>query len=189
VPEAPSVPPTFGFTYSVLLPLLVYLPVFIAGSVAADAITEELDAGTFELLRVSPLSAVEVVEGKMLAMIALVPAQAGAWLLLLRLNGTRIEQPLAILVLVTAAATVVVALGSGVALRLRDRQSTQLVYSLGVIVLFAAASAVPESPPNAVAKLAVGSHGPATLAMVAGYAAAAGLAVWLVRRSVAAGPT
>lgn len=184
VPDVPGVPPTFAFTYSVLIPLLVFLPVFISGSVAADAITEELDAGTLELLRVSPLSGIEIVEGKMLAMIALAPAQAGTWLLLLRLNGTGIARPLAILLLVTAAATVVVALGSGIALRLRDRSSTQLVYSLGVIVLFVGASALPVSPPNAVAKLAVGSHGLATHATVVGYAAVALLAVVVVRRAV-----
>jgi ABC-type Na+ efflux pump permease subunit len=187
VPDVPPVPPTFGFTYTVLLPLLVFLPVFISGSVAADTITEELDAGTLELLRVSPLSAVEIVEGKMLAMVALAPAQAAAWLLLLRLNGTLVARPFAILGLVTAAATVVVALGSGLALRLRDRQSAQLVYSLAVIVLFVAASALPETPTNAVAKLAVGSHGPATLAMVAGYAVVAVGVVWAVRRAVAGG--
>ncbi|MDZ7702631.1 MAG: ABC transporter permease [Halobacteriales archaeon] len=186
LPDVPSVPPTFGFTYTVLLPLLVFLPVFISGSIAADAITEELDAGTLELLRVSPLSAAEIVEGKMLAMVAIVPVQAGAWLLLLGLNGTAIARPLAILVLVTAAATIVVAIGSGLALALRDRQSAQLIYSLAVILLFVAASALPETPPNAVAKLAIGSHGPATLAMVAAYAAVAVAVVWAIRRVVVA---
>lgn len=187
LPDVPTVPPTFGFTYTVLLPLLVFLPVFISGSVAADAITDELDACTLELLRVSPLSAVEIVEGKMLAMVALVPAQAGAWLLLLRLNGTLVAGPLAILVLATAIGTIVVALGSGLALALRDRQSAQLVYSVAVIGLFVAASALPETPPNAVAKLAIGSATPATLAMVAGYVVVAVGTVWAMRRALAGG--
>lgn len=187
VPEVPTSAPTFAFTYTVLLPLLVFLPVFISGSVAADAITEELDAGTFELLRVSPLSAVEIVEGKMLAMTALAPAQAAAWLALLSLNGTHIDGPAVILILVTATATVVVAIGSGLALRLRDRQSAQLVYSLAVIVLFVAASALPEAPVNAVARLAIGSHDGATLVMVAGYVLVAVAVLALVRRSVAHG--
>ncbi|MFB6354885.1 MAG: ABC transporter permease [Halobacteriales archaeon] len=185
VPDVPASPPTFAFTYTVLLPLLVFLPVFISGSVAADAITEELDAGTLELLRVTPLSAVEIVEGKMLAMAALAPAQAALWLGLLWLNGTRVARPLAILALVAATATVVVVLGTGLALGLRDRQSTQLVYSLGVIVLFVAASALPETPANAVARLAVGSHGPATLAMVAEYVVIGVAAVPVLRRWVA----
>jgi ABC-type Na+ efflux pump permease subunit len=185
VPDVPGVAPTFAFTYTVLLPLLVFLPVFISGSIAADAVTEEVDARTLELLRVSPLSTVEIVEGKMVAMAALAPAQAAAWLLLLWLNGTGVARPLAILALVAAAATVVVALGTALALRLEDRQSTQLVYSLAVLVLFVAASGLPEAPANAVATLAVGSHDSTTLAMVAGYAAVAVLAVAAVRRSVA----
>lgn len=33
--------PYFGFTYTVLVPLLTFLPVFLSGSIAVDAITEE----------------------------------------------------------------------------------------------------------------------------------------------------
>ncbi len=186
VPSAPSVPPTLAFSYTVLLPLLVFLPAFISGSVAADAITEEADAGTLELLRVTPLSTVEIVEGKLLAMVALAVSQAAAWLVLLGLNGVPVASPFALIVLVAAAATVVVAVGSGLALLLGDRQSAQLVYSLAVIALFAAASTLPEAPANAVAKLAVGSHGPATLAMVGGYVLVAALALLCVRRSAPA---
>ena len=154
---------------------------------AADAVTEELDAGTLDLLRVTPLSAVEIVEGKMLAMIALAPAQAAAWLALLRLNGTLVARPLAILAVATATATVLVVVGTGLALWLRDRQSAQLVYSVAVIVLFVAASALPETPPNAVATLAVGSHGPGTLAMVVGYVVVGTVAFVGLRRLVASG--
>lgn len=186
LPEVPAAPPTVGFTYSVLVPLLVFLPVFIAGSVAADAITEELDSGTFELLRVTPLSAVAIVEGKVLAMVGLAVAQAATWLLLLWLNGTPLAAPVAILGLVTATATIVVCLGCGIALQLRDRQSTQLVYSLGVIAVFVAASAFPVSPVNAVARLAVGSHDLAIIALVVAAAVVAIGAVGLLRRSVVA---
>ena len=187
LPDADPTPPTFSFTYTVLLPLLVFLPVFISGSVAADAITEELDGGTLELLRVTPLSAVEIVEGKVLAMVALAPAQVATWLGLLALNGTTVARPLVVLGLATAMATLLVVAGAGLALWLRDRQSAQLVYSLAVVVLFVAASALPETPPNAVATLAVGNHGPATLAVVAGYGLVAVAAFLGLRRLVARG--
>ena len=185
VPDVPAAPSTVGFTYTVLLPLLVFLPVFISGSIAADAITEELDAGTLELLRVTPLSVVEIVDGKLLAMVLLVPAQAATWLGLLALNGTRIAHPVAILGLVTAAAAVVVALGIGLALRLGDRQSAQLVYSLAVIVLFVVTSALPASPANAVARLAAGSAGSTSFTLVVGYVVVAVGVLAVVRRLAA----
>lgn len=187
LPPGDPAPPTFSFTYTVLLPLLVFLPVFISGSVAADTVTEELDAGTLELLRVTPLTSVEIVEGKVVAMIALAPAQAGSWLALLALNGTTIARPLEILVLATATATVLVVVGAGLALWLRDRQSAQLVYSLVAVVLFVAANGLPRTPPNAVATLAVGSHDPGHLVLVLVSALAAAAAFLGLRRLVAGG--
>ena len=184
VPEVPDVPPTFGFTYTVLLPLLLFLPAFISGSVAADSITEEVDGGTLELLRVTPLSATAIVDGKMLAMVAIAPAQAGAWLLLLAANGTAIANPLWLLAVVAGASALLVALGVGLALSLGDRRSTQLVYSVGVLVVFALAALAPESPPNTVALLAIDSATPGTYALAAGYVAVAVLAVLLVRAVV-----
>ncbi|MFC7045235.1 hypothetical protein ACFQH6_07280 [Halobacteriaceae archaeon GCM10025711] len=66
VPLPGDVPgnPYFDFVYTVLVPLLAYLPVFISGSVATDSLTEELDRGTLELLRVAPLSLSAIVDGK-----------------------------------------------------------------------------------------------------------------------------
>ena len=82
--------PYFDFTYTVLLPLLVFLPVFISGSIAVDSITEEVDRGTLELLRVAPVSLTQIVDGKALAMITIAPLQAMTWLTLLSLNGVSI---------------------------------------------------------------------------------------------------
>jgi ABC-type Na+ efflux pump permease subunit len=164
------------------------LPAFISGSVAADTITEEVDAGTLPLLLVTPLSAAEIADGKMLATIALAPLQAGAWLALLGLNGTAIADPLAVVAFTGAVATILVALGVGVALRFRKRQSAQLLYSLSVFVVFGLAALLPESPPNTVAKLALGSATDLTYGLVAGYLAVgvAGFLVarWSARRSI-----
>lgn len=182
VPKAPDSTPTFSFTYTVLLPLLAFLPTFISGSVAADAITEEFDQDTLDLLRVTPLSFAEILDGKMLAMIALAPAQAGVWMLLLWLNGTTMANPLAILAIVTGAATVLVAIGTGLAVRMRDRQSTQLLYSLTVLLVFVLGTLVPESPPNLVAKFAMGSASQLSMGLVVAYLSAGVVAYIVVRR-------
>ncbi len=182
VPDAPESTPTFSFTYTVLLPLLAFLPTFISGSVAADAITEEFDEDTLDLLRVTPLSITEILDGKMLAMIALAPAQAAAWLVLLWLNGTTMVQPVAILAIVTGTATLLVAIGSGLAVRMRDRQSTQLLYSLAVLLVFGLATLLPESPPNLIAKFAIGSHSLLSVGLVGVYLMAGLIAYLVVRR-------
>jgi len=169
LPEVPDGSPTFTFTYTVLLPLLAVLPAFISGSVAADTITEEMDAGTLSLLLVAPISAAEIVDGKALATIGLAPVQVGAWLALLWANGTAIANPLLIVAFVAALATILVAIGIGVAVRFPTRQSAQLLYSMLVFLVFGVATLLPESPPNTVAKLALGSAGGITYALVAGY--------------------
>lgn len=185
VPDLPDQRPTFAFTYTVLLPLLMFLPVFISGSVAADTITEEIDAGTLELLRVTPLSPVEIIDGKMLAMIGLAPVQAAAWIGLLILNGTGITNTLPLLVFVTATAVIVVGLGASLALFLETRQAAQLIYSLGIIIAFLLAGLLPESPPNLVAKLAIGSPTAMSFGLLGVYAVVA-IAVYIGVRSFVA---
>jgi ABC-type Na+ efflux pump permease subunit len=149
--------PYYGFTYTVLVPLLLFLPVFISGSIAVDSISEEIERGTLELLRVSPVSLTGIVDAKLLATASLAPIQAGLWLALLEFNGTSIDNFTPLLLLVTALSAVVVAFGMVIALLTPDRRQAQLVYSMSLLALFAAAVALPEHPANTVAKLAIGS--------------------------------
>lgn len=185
VPDLPDQRPTFAFMYTVLLPLLMFLPVFISGSVAADTITEEIDAGTLELLRVTPMSLVQIIDGKMLAMIALAPVQAAAWLGLLIVNGTAIANVLPLLGFVTASAVIVVGLGASLALLLETRQAAQLIYSLGIILVFLLAGLLPESPPNLVAKLAIASPSTLSYSLVVVYGVVAVAVYFGVRSFVA----
>ncbi|WP_458209311.1 ABC transporter permease [Haladaptatus sp. NG-SE-30] len=169
LPPESAASPYFGFTYTVLVPLLTFLPVFISGSVAVDTITEEFDRGTLELLRVTPLTSVDIVDGKLLAMGMLAPLQAGAWLVLLSLNGTAVSNPLEILLLVAGFSVSVVTMGAVVALQFRDRKQAQFLFSMGVLVVFSATYLLPESPANTVAKLAIGSPTSLTHVMVGVY--------------------
>lgn len=174
LPEDPRSSPYFDFTYTVLVPLLMFLPVFISGSITSDAVTEEQERGTLELLRVAPINGWGIVEGKMLAYAAIAPIQAAAWIALLALNDTPIHNSGAILLLVAALSLVAVALGATVALAFGDRRRAQLVYSLSVILLFGG-SALLLNPFNAVALLAIGSPSAGTTVAVAAYLALAAL--------------
>jgi ABC-type Na+ efflux pump permease subunit len=176
--------PYYGFTYTVLLPLLMFLPVFISGSITADSLTEEIERGTLELLRVAPLTPAGILDGKAVATATLAPAQAAAWLALLGLNGIRVADPLGILLLVSALSVLTVSVGAALALAVRERRGAQLLYSLGVLAAFGAAALLPENPANAVAKLAIGSATPATYAVVLAVALGCGAGYLALRRFV-----
>jgi ABC-type Na+ efflux pump permease subunit len=176
--------PYYGFSYTVLLPLLCFLPVFISGSIAVDSLTEELDRGTLELLRVAPVSTVDIVDGKVWAAAGLAPAQAALWIALLGLNGTSVAHPISVLVVVGALSLFVVTLGAVVALLAPDRRAAQFLYSVGVLVAFGGSTLLPVNPVNSVARLAVDSAGPTAPFVVVGYAALSVLAYLSLRQTV-----
>lgn len=182
-PEA-NASPYFGFTYTVLMPLLLFLPPFISGSVAVDSVTEEIERGTLELLRVAPISLVDVVDGKALGMILLAPAQAALWILLLAVNGTAVSNPLWTLTLVTAIAAIVVIVGVVLGLHLGRRRPAQLLYSVVTLVVFGGAVLLPEHPATTAAKLAIDSPTLTTYGHVLGYVFVAGVLYALTRRYV-----
>ncbi len=175
LPEDADASPYFGFTYTVLIPLLLFLPPFISGSVSVDAVTEEIERGTLELLRVAPVSLVDIIDGKALGMALLAPAQALLWIFLLSLNNIAVSNVLPILVFVTAIATVVVVLGVVLGLATARRRQAQLLYSVLVILLFGLAIFLPEHPATTVAKLAVDSATLGTYAHVVGFSVGAAL--------------
>lgn len=173
--------PQFDFGYTILIPLLLLLPAFIAGSTAVDSVTEEIERGTLDLLRVAPLSLVEIVTGKGVAMAVLAPLQALVWLVLLSFNGFAIAATPILLVYTAALATLLVAVGVGLALALGSRQRAQLLYSLGALAVFALAGFLPEHPATTIARLAIDSATPTTYALVAATVVGAAVGVAGIR--------
>ena len=182
--------PYYDFTYTVLVPLLLFLPVFISGSITVDSITEELDRGTLELLRVAPVSLAHIVDGKLLANAALAPAQAALWLALLGLDGTRVANVPALLALVGAFSLLLTAASVAVSLLAPDRRIAQPVYSVCALGVVGAGAVLSHGPVNTVARLAINSAGPGTIAAAVGYVLVAigvyAATRWLVGRTDAA---
>jgi len=182
-PEA-NASPYFGFTYTILIPLLLFLPAFISGSVAVDTITEEMERGTLELLRVAPVSLLDIVDGKSLGMVLLAPAQSLLWILLLSFNGISVANVLPVLVFVTAIAALVVTFGVLLGVATGKRRPAQLLYSVVTLVVFGAAVVLPEHPATTIAKLAVDSPTLGTYAHVIGAVALAAGGYALARKYV-----
>ena len=182
VPEEGDGSEFFGFTYTILLPLLLFLPPFISGSVVVDSLTEELERGTLELLRVAPVSLVDIVDGKAGAMVALAPLQALLWIGLLQFNGFGVSNVATLLIFVTAITVVTVAIGVLLALLTGTRRRGQLLYSVLVLALFGLSVGLPEHPASTVALLAVDSATIGTFLHVAGMVVLAVAAYTLLRR-------
>ena len=184
IPPSVDASPYFGFPYTVLVPTLVFLPVFIGGAVVVDSLTEEVERGTLTLLRVTPASLLDVVDGKAGVMAALTPIQVGLWIALLSANDIPVGNVAPILAIATALSALSVAFAAGLAILVPVRQRAQLAYSFGMLAAFAAAALLPEHPATTVARFAIDSPTLGTYAHLVGYVVVSVVAVAAFRRWV-----
>ena len=150
----------YEFVYGLLIPLLVFMPAIIASALVIDLITEEYQHETLETLISTPITFSEMVWGKVLACELLVPIQAGAWLLLLMVNGIAIENAGLILLQVVVTSLILILLGALTALYYRERTAAQFIFSTALVVVILFVLALPSNPLNLLTRLAVGTAGP-----------------------------
>lgn len=150
----------YEFVYGLLIPLLVFMPAIIASALVIDLITEEYQHETLETLISTPVTFSEMVWGKVLACELLVPIQAGAWLLLLMVNGIAIENAGLILLQVVVTSLILILLGALTALHYRERTAAQFIFSTALVVVILFVLALPSNPLNLLTRLAVGTAGP-----------------------------
>ncbi len=173
----------YSFVYSLLIPLLVFLPVVLSGALSADSLTEEVQRGTLPLLLASPATPSDVVEGKLMANVAIAPVLTAAWFGLLGLNGLTVslDGALVIMLFATAIAFLMGLLACVIALATRDRNKAHVIYAAAMFLLLAVSLVLPVSPVNAVALLAAGSPSAAVYAAVVSTVALA-VAGWAALR-------
>jgi ABC-type Na+ efflux pump permease subunit len=126
---------------------------------AIDLLTEEYQHETLETLISTPITFAEMVWGKVLACELLVPVQAGAWLILLIINGIAIDNAGLILLQVSITSFILILLGTLTALHYRERTAAQFIFSTGLVVVMLLALALPYNPLNLLTRLAVGTAG------------------------------
>ncbi len=163
----------FEFIYGILIPLLVFTPVFISGGLIIDMLTEEFERKTMELLMVSPASFSEILNGKMLTAILIVPMQVFLWLMLVSFNGVSVYNIGIILLLISIIGVIIVLIGAMVAVKYKERTISQYIYSLILILLFLLGYLFADSPFNLVTRLSSGAAGAETLVYIGAYAAIA----------------
>jgi ABC-2 type transport system permease protein len=149
----------YEFVYGLLIPLLIFMPAIIASALVIDLLTEEYQHETLETLISTPVTFTEMVWGKMLACELMVPVQAGAWILLLMINGIAIENAGLILIQVSVTSFILILLGTLTALHYRERTAAQFIFSTALVVVILLALALPDNPLNLLTRLAVGTAG------------------------------
>ncbi|MEA3200611.1 MAG: type transport system permease protein [Thermoplasmata archaeon] len=166
---------SYSFVYTLLIPLLVFLPVVLAGALCADSLTEEVQRKTLPLLLASPATPADVVEGKLMANVVVAPGLAAAWFVLLGLNHLTVPfwGAVGILLLATSVAYLLGLLACGIALATRDRNKAHVTYASAMFLLLGLSLALPMSPVNVTALLASGSATPQAWGIVAAFCATA----------------
>jgi ABC-2 type transport system permease protein len=150
----------YEFVYGLLIPLLVFMPAIISSALIIDLITEEYQHDTLETLISTPVTFSEMVWGKVLACWILVPIQAGAWLVLLVINGIAIDNAPLILLQVVVSSLILILLGTLTALHYRERTAAQFIFSTALVVVILFTLSLPANPMNLLTRLAVGTAGP-----------------------------
>jgi len=121
------------------LPLLLFLPCVISGSLAIDSITQDMESKRMLNLTSAPLTASQIVFGKALASLVLSLVQTVAWLIILGLTFVSPQNHAALVALCGLYTIVFINAGTGFALVLRRMKASQVLYtfvSMSAISLF-----------------------------------------------------
>ena len=147
---------SFEFVYSVLMPLLMFFPAFVSGSMTADSITEEVENNTLQTLLSAPLTINGMVGAKIIASVILSILQCIAWLTLLQWNGIAIQNTGWILLLAVVVAGITSTFAALSAVLLKDRERSQFIYSLMLLTAAAVSTLLNLSPIITLSRLALG---------------------------------
>ena len=149
---------SFEFVYSVLLPILMFFPAFVAGSMSIDSLTEEIENNTLQTLLSAPLTVNGMVGAKILSVIILSGLQCAAWLFLMRSNGIAIQNPGWILLLALILSGITATSAALGAILLKDRERSQFIYALVLLAGVALSNLLNFSPITTLSRLAIGDH-------------------------------
>lgn len=147
---------SYEFVYSVLIPMLMLFPAFVAGSMSVDSLTEEVENNTLQTLLSAPLTINAMIGAKIAASVILSILQCTAWLTLLQLNGIIIQHSAWIIALAAIVAGITSTSASLGAVLLKDRERSQFIYSLMLLAAASISTLLNVSPITTMSRLAVG---------------------------------
>ncbi|MBU0762346.1 MAG: ABC transporter permease [Candidatus Altiarchaeota archaeon] len=125
--------------YVFTIPLLLFLPSVIAGSLSIDSITQDLESKRILNLLLAPLSYLDVVLGKILSALVISVVQAILWTTIIDLFFVPVENKLALISVTTLYTVFFMNCGAAIALHLKKMKNSQIFYtffSMSAISLF-----------------------------------------------------
>ena len=149
---------TYEFLYTVIIPVLMFFPAFVAGSMVVDSLSEEIQNKTLATLLSAPLSLNLVLNAKMAASVIIAIMQCVLWALLLQLNGFAIQNLALVLAFAAIIAATISLIAALISLVFRDRERSQFVYSIIIVIAVGVSFFLDPSPFGMVARLATGDH-------------------------------
>lgn len=146
------------FRYGVILPLLMFFPAFVTGSMVIDSLSEELANRTLETLWSAPVSLNVIVGAKIAAPVVLAGGQCILWAMLLRANGIIIHNPALVVLMAIVSASIIGTLSTFIVLYFKDRERSHFVYSLFFLFSTSAGYMLDISPITVITRLATGDY-------------------------------
>jgi ABC-2 type transport system permease protein len=147
---------TYEFLYSFILPMLMFFPAFIAGSMIIDSISEEIENKTLDTLLSAPVTLNAVLFGKVAAAVFLAIIQCVLWMLLLSVNRLYIQNPLSVLMMALVISAFVTFGSALISMYFKDRERSQFAYSVLLMTVAGASLVMTPSPVSLMARLAMG---------------------------------
>jgi ABC-type Na+ efflux pump permease subunit len=175
---------SFEFVYSVLIPLLMFFPAFVAGSMTIDSLTEEVENNTLQTLLSAPLTINGMITAKITAAVIVAITQCVTWLALLQANGTSIRNLIWVILLALIVAGLAATFAALGAVFFKDRERSQFVYSLALLAVVSIGTLLNLSPITTMSRLAIGDPytGGWNVAVFAALLGAAWLVLWKMSR-------
>lgn len=147
---------TFEFLYSFIIPLLMFFPAFIAGSMIIDSISEEVENKTLDTLLTSPVSLNTVLFAKVTASIFLAIIQCVTWVALLSLNRLYMDNAVLVLLIAFIVSAFVTFGSAMISMYFKDRERSQFAYSILLLTAAGISLFANPSPISLMARLATG---------------------------------
>jgi ABC-2 type transport system permease protein len=147
---------TYEFLYTIIIPVLMFFPAFVAGSMVIDNVSEEIENKTLATLLSTPVSLNYVFGSKVIASLVIAIIQCVLWALLLQLNGFVIQNIVFVLIFAIVIAAILSIAAGLVSTLFRDRERSQFIYSIVIVIAAGLSFLSDPSPAGMVARLATG---------------------------------
>ncbi len=148
---------TFRFIYAVLIPLLLVTTAIIAGGLAIDLISEEYETKTYEVILSTPMSSSEFIASKISVSLLISSILSAVWVALIYLN-VGIQNSFLLFIMSISISMIFSSIGAISSLILRDRERSQLVFSIIAVSVVTASFSGKSMVAGVAARISAGSY-------------------------------